>query len=799
MEQRQDAEECGARHDELRDATTSTKASNEDDGRSVTIKHRSSVSELKNGKENVVNGVQSKLNLLENQLEHFKAENKEQTKRETSNENELLSKQREIEELRISLAKKDTQAERYRHDIEELKKRGKSDDGQKLLKLPSLAKGVYPSLKRGIRKFRGGRAEKPSECERVEKDCTVKDRQIQQLEKRIQILEDNEERKSKDLTELRGKYAEKQRENEKLAEELKEKRGEIKKMRKKARKYDRLEKQCSEKDRQRQEQERLIEGLTDEKLKLSKDLQEMINNYNEKESENVRLRKNIMQVKNDLRRKTSQCERLERDCSEKDHLIKEKEILIQILADEKEEVNNGLRRKTSQYEKLVKDCSEKDHLIKEKERLIQILADEKEEVNNGLRRKTSQYEKLVKDCSEKDHLIKEKERMIQILADEKEEVNNGLRRKTSQYEKLVKDCSEKDHLIKEKERMIQILADEKEEVNNGLRRETCQCERLVKDCSEKDHLIKEQERLIQILADEKEEIGKDLEKMKVKYNRKGDEGNEGKSKAIRGGIFAYMDNRIGDAVTIFDEALSTGTSSEMEAALLYVFRATAKSAAEKPDNLAIIMDCCMAIEKGLKGWKVYQLRGQHLMDEGLYSIAVQDFEMVNRLLPSEETRRNLNIAKEKLAKWVKLSHYEVLGVKQTDTKADILRAFRNLSMLYHPDRHRDKPEILQEAFQEKFKRITEAKTVLTDEVKRRSYDRNHRQKMNNVDPMSKARQQRQRHPQFHRQQQPHQFHHQQNQHQSHRTRQPHQFQRQQHYWFSSFDFDDIMNGFFRFW
>ncbi|XP_064107555.1 sex-determining region Y protein-like [Macrobrachium nipponense] len=194
-----------------------------------------------------------------------------------------------------------------------------------------------------------------------------------------------------------------------------------------------------------------------------------------------------------------------------------------------------------------------------------------------------------------------------------------------------------------------------------------------------------------------------------------------------------MDNRIGDAVN-------------MEAVLLHVFRATAKSAAEKPDNLAIIMDCCMAIEKGLQGWKVYQLRGQHLMDEGLDSTSVQDFEMVYRLLPSEKTRQNLNNAKEKQAKWEKLS--------QTDKKADILRAFRNLSMLYHPERHRDMPEILQEAFQELFKGCRQSKTVRTDEEKQRSCDRNHRHEMNsNADPMPIAQQQRSKHPQFHREQQ----------------------------------------------
>ncbi|XP_068223537.1 uncharacterized protein [Palaemon carinicauda] len=43
-------------------------------------------------------------------------------------------------------------------------------------------------------------------------------------------------------------------------------------------------------------------------------------------------------------------------------------------------------------------------------------------------------------------------------------------------------------------------------------------------------------------------------------------------------------------------------------------------------------------------------------------------------------------------------------------------------MAFHPDRHRDKPEFLQEAFEEKYKKVVNAKLILVDERNRRDYD-----------------------------------------------------------------------------
>ncbi len=59
------------------------------------------------------------------------------------------------------------------------------------------------------------------------------------------------------------------------------------------------------------------------------------------------------------------------------------------------------------------------------------------------------------------------------------------------------------------------------------------------------------------------------------------------------------------------------------------------------------------------------------------------------------------------------NYYETLGVDKKATKDDIKKAFRTLAQKHHPDKGGD---------ESKFKEITEAYSVLSDEKKRREYD-----------------------------------------------------------------------------
>lgn len=64
----------------------------------------------------------------------------------------------------------------------------------------------------------------------------------------------------------------------------------------------------------------------------------------------------------------------------------------------------------------------------------------------------------------------------------------------------------------------------------------------------------------------------------------------------------------------------------------------------------------------------------------------------------------------------KRDYYEVLGVPKTASKDEIKDAYRKLALQYHPDRNKA-PEA-----EEKFKEISEAYAVLSDEEKRAQYD-----------------------------------------------------------------------------
>jgi len=65
-------------------------------------------------------------------------------------------------------------------------------------------------------------------------------------------------------------------------------------------------------------------------------------------------------------------------------------------------------------------------------------------------------------------------------------------------------------------------------------------------------------------------------------------------------------------------------------------------------------------------------------------------------------------------------YYEILGVKRNASIDEIKKAYRKLAMKWHPDRHSGDD---RGAAEEKFKRINEAKEVLTDPEKRAKYDK----------------------------------------------------------------------------
>jgi DnaJ-class molecular chaperone len=61
-------------------------------------------------------------------------------------------------------------------------------------------------------------------------------------------------------------------------------------------------------------------------------------------------------------------------------------------------------------------------------------------------------------------------------------------------------------------------------------------------------------------------------------------------------------------------------------------------------------------------------------------------------------------------------YYDILGVSKTSTPDEIKKAYRKLALQYHPDRNKTKEG------EEKFKEVTKAYEVLSNEEKRKQYD-----------------------------------------------------------------------------
>ena len=61
--------------------------------------------------------------------------------------------------------------------------------------------------------------------------------------------------------------------------------------------------------------------------------------------------------------------------------------------------------------------------------------------------------------------------------------------------------------------------------------------------------------------------------------------------------------------------------------------------------------------------------------------------------------------------------YEILGLPEKSSQDEIKKAYRSLSLKYHPDKTQNNPELL-----DKYQKINEAYETLGDEQKRREYD-----------------------------------------------------------------------------
>ncbi|KAF7112266.1 hypothetical protein RHSIM_RhsimUnG0246900 [Rhododendron simsii] len=69
-----------------------------------------------------------------------------------------------------------------------------------------------------------------------------------------------------------------------------------------------------------------------------------------------------------------------------------------------------------------------------------------------------------------------------------------------------------------------------------------------------------------------------------------------------------------------------------------------------------------------------------------------------------------------------MDHYKALGLNRSASKEEIKQAFRKLAMQYHPDKHSHSPKSVRDSATLRFKLVSEAYDVLSDDRKRADYN-----------------------------------------------------------------------------
>src|SRR5262245_51946184 len=67
--------------------------------------------------------------------------------------------------------------------------------------------------------------------------------------------------------------------------------------------------------------------------------------------------------------------------------------------------------------------------------------------------------------------------------------------------------------------------------------------------------------------------------------------------------------------------------------------------------------------------------------------------------------------------WFEKDYYKTLGVSESSTPKEITKAYRKLARELHPDANPNNPEA-----EERFKEVSAAYDVISDEAKRKEYD-----------------------------------------------------------------------------
>jgi DnaJ family protein C protein 7 len=187
------------------------------------------------------------------------------------------------------------------------------------------------------------------------------------------------------------------------------------------------------------------------------------------------------------------------------------------------------------------------------------------------------------------------------------------------------------------------------------------------------------------------------------------------------GNIAYAAGRLGEAYSIYTEALGIDPTNKSINAKLFYNRAMVYSRMGRFNEATA--DCSSALKLDENYRKALLQRAKCYMALNDFEKAVEDYEKAFKMDKSQESRRLLNGAKVALEKSkCNNNYYDIVGVKNNATINEIRKAYKRKALDYHPDRHVDASEDERIEYKRKFQEIGQAYQVLTDPNKRARYD-----------------------------------------------------------------------------
>jgi DnaJ family protein C protein 7 len=183
---------------------------------------------------------------------------------------------------------------------------------------------------------------------------------------------------------------------------------------------------------------------------------------------------------------------------------------------------------------------------------------------------------------------------------------------------------------------------------------------------------------------------------------------------------AFQAGKSQEAYDLYSEALSIDPLNDAFNATLYCNRAAAAMKLNKYQQA--IEDCSKTLAIKDDFVKAYLRRSQCYQQLEQWEEVVRDLESAAKLEPnSGDIQRQLKDAKLELKKSKRKDYYKILEIPKDADAETIRKAYRKAALRWHPDKNSETEEKKTMA-EAKFKDITEAHEVLSDDQKRRRYD-----------------------------------------------------------------------------